>query len=312
MRSCIFGGAGFIGSHLAACLASQGRKVTVIGRAPEPVRSLPPGACYVPYTNPESGELGRMLEGFDELVDLAYATVPKTSFTDPIFDIQANLPFAVRLLQAANVSGVRRTVIVSSGGTVYGLARTLPIPETHPTEPLSPYGITKLTIEKYALMFHHCHGLPVIVVRPANAYGSGQNSHNGQGFVAAAIDRLAAGEELQIFGPRGTIRDYVHVSDVVSGIVAALIRGEPGEIYNIGTGVGHDNIDVVETICREAGIPTTAVNMRTLPNRPFDVPDSVLDATKLSRHTGWKPYISFVQGIKACWKDAAVQNQSKG
>lgn len=310
MRSCIFGGAGFIGRHLAAGLARLGRKVTVVGRSQEPARPLPFGVHYLHCPKAEPGELARMLEGFDELVDLAYATVPKTSFTDPVFDIQANLPFAVCLLQAASTAGVGRVVMVSSGGTVYGLAKRLPIPETHPTEPLSPYGITKLTIEKYALMFHHCHGLPVIVVRPANAYGNGQSAYGGQGFVAAAMSRLVSSEELQIFGPRGTIRDYVHVSDVVSGIIAALVQGAPGDIYNIGTGIGHDNIEVVEAICRVAGIPVASVALRLLPSRPFDVPGNVLDAGKLHRQTGWAPRICFTEGLTNCWKELlAKQNQ---
>ncbi|WP_300156622.1 NAD-dependent epimerase/dehydratase family protein [Solidesulfovibrio sp.] len=311
MRSCIFGGAGFIGSHLAASLAGLGREVTVIGRSPWPTRILPAQARYRQCPQSGAGDLARLLEGFDELVDLAYATVPKTSFTDPVFDIQANLPFAVRLFQAASAAGVGRVVIVSSGGTVYGLARTLPIAETHPTSPLSPYGITKLTIEKYAFMFHHCHGLPVTVVRPANAYGSGQDAHSGQGFVATAMARLAAGEEVRVFGPRGTVRDYVHVDDVVSGIIAALLRGKPGEVYNIGTGMGHDNIEVVEAICRIAGITSADAQLHLLPARPFDVPTNVLDAAKLRRHTGWEPHIDFDRGIERCWKELATRTSTK-
>ena len=311
MRSCIFGGAGFIGRHLAAELVGLGRNVTVVGRSQEPARPLPANVHYLHCSKAEPDNLARMLEGFDELVDLAYATVPKTSFTDPVFDIQANLPFAVCLLQAARVAGVGRVVMVSSGGTVYGLAKMLPIPETHPTEPLSPYGITKLTIEKYAFMFHHCHGLPVIVVRPANAYGNGQSTSSGQGFVAAAMSRLASGEELQIFGPRGTIRDYVHVSDVVSGITAALLLGAPGDIYNIGTGIGHDNIEVVETLCRVAGIPVASMPIRLLPARPFDVPSNALDAGKLRRQTGWEPRMSFTEGLTNCWQEIAAPNKTR-
>jgi UDP-glucose 4-epimerase len=307
MRTCIFGGAGFIGKNLAIHLADMGRDLTVVGRSKSPLKALPTGIRYQHYlqTGPEA--LAKIVAGCDEVIDLAYATVPRTSFADPVYDIQANLPFSVQLLQVAQSMGVGRTVIVSSGGAVYGASGYLPISETHPTVPLSPYGITKLTIEKFALMFYHCYNLPVVVVRPANAYGSDQDPHRGQGFVAAAIARIAAGEEISIFGSRGTVRDYIHVSDVVSGIVAALILGEPGEIYNIGTGVGHDNIEVVETICRVANIPVSTVSLRLLAPRPFDVPTNVLDSGKLCRQTGWKPHVPFVDGIAMCWNEFLIQ-----
>ncbi len=122
--------------------------------------------------------------------------------------------------------GVRRLLLVSSGGTVYGPPCTLPMAESHPTAPISPYGITKLTIDHYALMFHHTRGLPVVVVRPANAYGVQQRSRTGQGFLAAAIDAILSRREIEIFGDAGTIRDYIHVTDVASGILAALDFGE--------------------------------------------------------------------------------------
>jgi UDP-glucose 4-epimerase len=131
-------------------------------------------------------------------------------------------------------------VLVSSGGTVYGVARSLPIAEDHPTEPISPYGITKLTIEKYAGMFGAASGLPIVIVRPGNAYGEGQHASTGQGFIATAMDAICRGEAVGVFGPIGTIRDYVHVADVASGIVAAWILGAAGETYNIGTGVGRE------------------------------------------------------------------------
>ncbi len=248
MRCCLIGGSGFIGSHLASLLAASGRGLTVVGRSAAPIRKLPVGAKYVcgDYGGPQL--LRKLISQADEVVDLAYATVPQTSFADPIFDIQANLPPSVSMLRSAAEAGRRRVVLVSSGGTVYGVARSLPINEEHPTVPISPYGITKLTIEKYGLMFHRLTGLPVVIVRPGNAFGPGQIPEAGQGFVATAIARILSNREVTIYGQEGTIRDYVHVTDIARGIASALEHGQPGCCYNVGTGIGKSNLDVLRTI----------------------------------------------------------------
>ena len=237
-----------------------------------------------------------------EIIDLAYATVPQTSFADPFFDIKSNLPASVGLLQEAAAAGVRKVVLVSSGGTVYGVAGALPIGEDHPTNPISPYGITKLTIEKYAWMFQLVSDLPAIVVRPGNAYGEEQRPFVGQGFIATAMHSIIRGHEVAIFGTEGTIRDYVHVSDVANGIVAALDHGEPGQAYNVGSGIGRSNLDVLREIephAERAGYP---LRTKTLPPRGFDVPANVLDIRKLRSLSGWSPQISFASGIERAWQ----------
>lgn len=130
------------------------------------------------------------------MIDLAYSTVPQTSFSDPMFDLQSNLPRVVALMEELkHHTKLRRFMVVSSGGTVYGHATQLPISEYAQTEPVSPYGITKLTIERYALMYHRLHDLPVVLVRPANAYGLGQQAFKGQGFIATAIGSILQGKQ---------------------------------------------------------------------------------------------------------------------
>jgi len=130
-----------------------------------------------------------------------------------------NLPKAVRLFELASTLPLKKFVWISSGGTVYGRTSTGLIPETRPTLPLSPYGITKLAIEKYAHIYFESKGLPIVCVRPANAFGEGQRTYSGQGFIATAIASVLDGRELTLFGEQGTIRDYLHVADVATGIV---------------------------------------------------------------------------------------------
>jgi len=301
-KTLIIGGAGFIGREVTRLLCEAGREVTVLGRREKPDRGLPSSCRYVSGTYADRTFLRGLLEPGVEVIDLAYSTVPKTSFEDPVYDVVSNLPASVGLFQEALSFGAKRVVVVSSGGTVYGPTDELPITERHPTQPVSPYGITKLATDRYAMMFHRNAGLPVVVVRPANAYGPDQRAGTGQGFIATAVAAVLEGREIEIFGREGTIRDYVHVRDVATGIVATLDHGKEGEIYNVGTGVGTSNAGIVETLAgfaREAGI---RVQTRVLPARRFDVEVNILDSTKLGEAAGWRPNISLEDGLEEVWK----------
>jgi UDP-glucose 4-epimerase len=301
LRCCVIGGAGFIGSYLLPLLAAGGRTLTVVGRRAAPSRPLPPGLRYVSGDYGDLVLLRQLMQQTDEVIDLAYATVPQTSYADPVFDIQANLPPSVSMLRSAADAGVKRIVLVSSGGTVYGPARALPIDEDHPTHPISPYGITKLTIEKYGLMFHRLAGLPVTIVRPGNAYGPGQIPGTGQGFVATAIAAVLARREVTIFGKEGTVRDYIHVADIASGIASALERGQPGHCYNVGTGEGRSNLDVLKAIEPLAAARGFRASLNFAAPRGFDVPANVLDSSRLKKASGWTPQVPFDRGIGETW-----------
>lgn len=306
----MIGGAGFIGTHVTRLLAESGRDVVVLGRRRQPNTRLPSSVRYLSGDYGDRSVLQRALDGVDEVIDLAYATVPQTSFEDPVFDLLSNLPASVQLLQEAGLKGVAKLVVVSSGGTVYGATDCLPIPEDHPTNPISPYGITKLTLEKYAGMFRAASGLPVVIVRPANAYGEDQRAVGGQGFVAAAMRSIFLDQEVEVFGPEGTVRDYVHVSDVASGIMAALELGEVGDTYNIGTGMGRNNLEVLREIEPFATRDGFRLLTKTLPRREFDVPANVLDSRRLKAVSGWKPEVDFGSGIERAWN--AVLSTQRG
>jgi len=295
-RTLVIGGAGFIGSHLVPCLLATGREVTVLGRRRAPASPLPPGAAYVAGDFGDRGMIGALLARHAEVVHLAYASLPKTSYEDPLADLQQNLPAAVQLFTGAAAAGCR-LILVSSGGTVYGQARAPLIAEDHPTEPISPYGVTKLALERYAHLFAVTHGLKVVCLRPSNAYGAGQQAHLGQGFVATAMASAMAGLPVGVFGKHGTQRDYIYVSDVAAGIARAVERGTPGATYNLGTGVGSSNLDIVREMAplmRELG---KELRVEHLPERVFDVQMNVLDASKLRNDTGWAPKVTLGDGL---------------
>lgn len=293
----VIGGAGYIGTHLLPMLVGTGRHVTVLGRSATPRYQLPECVDYVSGDFGQSDLISGLLDVHQEVVHLAYATVPNTSFENPLADLLQNLPPTVQLFSEAADRGAK-LVLVSSGGTVYGEAVELPMRETHPTKPISPYGVTKLTLENYAYLYAATHGLKFVCVRPANAYGAGQMPFTGQGFIATAIASAMRGLPIKIFGQHGTVRDYLYVTDLASGIVSALEHGHLSETYNLGSGVGLSNLDVIELLkplMREIGYE---IKVENLPERAFDVKVNVLDSTRLQAHTGWKPQVAFDDGLR--------------
>ena len=300
--TCVIGGNGFLGHALVERLIQSGRNVRVLGRSL--THQIPVSGC-VGYFSGNYGHLEvleRFLDSANEVVDLAYSTVPKTSFEDPAFDIMTNLPQAVQLYQYLSTTTIKKLVVVSSGGTVYGKADYFPIDEIHPTQPISPYGITKLAIEKYASMYYQLYNLPVICARPSNAYGEGQVANRGQGFISTAIGTTLEKGTIQIYGANGTVRDYVHVRDIAAAIEALLDNGKAGEVYNIGTGIGHSNLGIVNIIrsCAEqAGFSVEVTNTEA---RKYDVAINILDCAKIRKDTGWEPRTVLKEGIQNMWE----------
>ena len=296
LHTLVIGGAGFIGTHLVPELLATGRRVTILDKRAVPLPELPESVSYV------VGDFGRcelireLLEGHEEVIHLAYASVPNTSFENPFSDLLENLPPTVQLFAEVAAKG-GKLIFVSSGGTVYGEATRLPIREDHPTKPISPYGVTKLTLENYAHLYAVTHGLKFVCLRPANAFGEGQRPFTGQGFIATAMASIMHGQPVRIFGQRGTVRDYVYVSDLTAGIVSALEKGRLSETYNLGSGVGRSNMDVIEAISPLMKETGDDVCVENLPERAFDVKANILDSGKLQKDTDWKPQVEFGEGL---------------
>ena len=181
MNRLVLGGNGFIGSHLVDQLVRTGHAVRILDRALSRFYTPPAGVDLVLADWEDEKVLTAALSGVETVFLLIGTTLPASSNADPIFDVQSNLVGTLRLLQACVAQGVRRIVFSSSGGTVYGIPQTIPIAETHPTEPISSYGITKLAIEKYLALYCRLHGLNYVVVRGANPYGKRQDPQRPQG-----------------------------------------------------------------------------------------------------------------------------------
>ncbi|MFY0750718.1 NAD-dependent epimerase/dehydratase family protein [Pseudomonas sp. NFX5] len=296
LTTLVIGGGGYIGHFLVAQLVASGRNVTVLGRSAKPRYEVPLGAKYIAGDFAHKNLICNILNTHQEVIHLAYATVPNTSFENPLADLEQNLPATVQLFAEVARRGLK-LVLVSSGGTVYGEALSLPISEEHPTKPISPYGVTKLTLESYAFLYAMTHNLRFTCVRPANAYGTGQRPFIGQGFIATAIASSIKGSAIKVFGQAGSVRDYLYVSDVASGIFHALENGKLSEIYNLGSEVGLSNMDVIEKMRPIMKDIDCDIKVEHLPKRGFDVSTNILNSQKLKSHTGWGPKVHFLDGL---------------
>jgi UDP-glucose 4-epimerase len=309
IKTLVIGGNGYIGRHLLPMLIASGRAVTVLGRNANNTTDSPQNIKYIKGGFGDSSLIKVLLDCHDEVIHLAYATVPNTSYENPLEDLLENLPATIQLFSEIASRNIK-LLLVSSGGTVYGEADHLPIKETQQAKPISPYGLTKLTIENYA-RFYSVKGLDYIVVRPANAYGVGQLPYRGQGFISNAIASIMDNKSVVVFGEKGTVRDYIYVSDIARGIFAALAKGHSGETYNIGSGIGMTNLNLllrVKPILEEDGYE---VMIQHLPERVFDVRKNILDSSKLTAHTGWKPATSLDDGLLETYKWLKVLNGQK-
>lgn len=297
-RCLVLGGRGFIGSHLVDALLHEGYFVRCFDRP----HVAPLGDTYLTNTNFElyegdlvsEADVAEALEGCDICYHLVSTTLPKSSNADPVFDVESNVLGTVRLLTHAVNSGLKKVIFVSSGGTVYGMPTQLPIPETHPNDPVCSYGITKLAIEKYLGLFHQLHGLDYTVLRIANPFGERQRTHASQGVVAVFLGKVLRGEPIEIWGDGSVVRDYIYIADVVDALLAVLDRTGNEHVFNIGSGRGHSLNEVLEHIETVTG--RTAVK-RYMPGWAFDVPASVLCIERAKHSIGWSPKVDFKQGI---------------
>ena len=225
---CVTGGAGFIGSHVAEALVAAGHRVLVLDDLSSGRReNVPDGAelHVLDIRSPEAAALVRD-SGATVLVHHAAQMDVRRSVEDPVFDADVNVLGSLNLFEGGRGGSLQQVVFASTGGAIYGEQDVFPAPEKHPARPVSPYGVSKLAVERYLFVYHVAYGLDATCLRYANVYGERQNPHGEAGVVAIFMNRLLAGRVPTINGPGLQTRDYTHVSDVVRANLAAL--GRPG------------------------------------------------------------------------------------
>lgn len=303
MNCLVLGGGGFIGLNLCEALLENKHSVRVFERPRlkievkrgEEVESKVLSALeWVEgdFSNP--ADIRAAVDGCDVVFHLICTTLPKTSNDNPIYDIESNVISTVRLLDAARANKVKKILFISSGGTVYGIPQQIPIPETHPTDPICSYGIAKLAIEKYLGLYHHLYGLDYCILRVANPFGRLQRVASSQGAVAVFLHRALKNEPIEIWGDGSVIRDYVYISDVVGAFLKAMNNTGKFRIFNIGSGRGHSLNELLDIIEALIGYKVRRVYKE---GRTLDVPINMLDISKARDWLDWQPRTLLKDGL---------------
>jgi UDP-glucose 4-epimerase len=217
----------------------------------------------------------------------------RVSVHKPLFDAEVNVLGSLNVCEAALAAGTRKVVFAGSGGTLYGVPDAVPVRESHPQRPISPYGVSKKAAGDYLHYYREVHGLEYTELALANVYGPRQDPHGEAGVVAIFAGRMLAGRQPTVFGDGAQTRDYVFVDDVVDAFVRATEKGG-GLLMNIGTGVETSVLELYETMARLVGYPEPP---NRAPARAGELARSALDPGRAAIHLGWKPWTSLDDGL---------------
>lgn len=299
MKALVVGGNGFIGSHLVDILVELDWEVVVLDLSERRYDSMPPQVSFIKGDLNQSYLTREALTSVDIVFHLAWTTIHEISIQDPAADIHANLIPSIHLLEACHRGGIKLIVFVSSGGTVYGPTNELPITETHPNNPISAYGITKLAFEKYLQMFKHLYGLNYVIIRPSVPYGPRQNPLGRQGAVSVFLYRVGHGLPVKIWGSGNITRDYFYVTDLVAALVACTdVDSNEKSIFNIGGGEEISLLQLIENVEITTG-KKAIVDYRH--ERQYDVPRVLLDTESAQQVLNWNPKVQLSMGLEATW-----------
>lgn len=302
----VVGGNGFLGRHLVRALLERGETVRIADAMPAHWFDAAAVDTHIlDMSKASPGEFDALVDRIDTIYHCAWSTIPETANQDPALDLKINLGMTLGLLDALRRRGRGgRIVFLSSGGTVYGPLMRTPVPEDHPLDPITAYGISKLAAEKYLQLYRTLYGVDARVARIANPYGAGQNPSKPQGVIGTVVHRALSQKTIEIWGTGELVRDFIHVSDVVSALLLLAERpwklGEAMPLFNFGSGVGCSINAVLTEVGASLG---TELAIERVPGRAFDVPSSVLDITRARTILNWEPKVSLKSGVAQMIQD---------
>lgn len=297
MKILVTGGAGFIGSNLADALIEQGHQVCVVDNLSSGQKENLNSKAIFYQKDIQAKELSDVFETEkpEAVFHLAAQIDVRKSVADPAEDAKINILGSLNVLENCVRYKIKKIIFSSTGGAIYGDSDLIPTPESALQMPISPYGIAKLSIEKYLHYYQKVHGLNYTVLRYGNVYGPRQNAHGEAGVVAIFCNKILNNQAPIINGDGKQTRDYVYVADVVSANLLAL-NDKKIETYNVGTGLENDVNKVAQLIKESLG---TDLDFEHGPAKAGEQMRSCLDYSKIKNNLGWLPQTDLARGIKA-------------
>jgi UDP-glucose 4-epimerase len=289
----VTGGAGFVGSHVAELVRDRGHEVTVVDDLSSGKReNVPEGCRLVEVDITDAPAVERAIDGAAFVCHLAAQASVTVSVKEPDRDLAINVAGTLNVCTAAAAAGAP-VVFASTGGALYGDNAPIPTPEGSPTEPLAPYGASKLAGEAYVGTWSRLHDAGNVVLRLGNVYGPRQSFDGEAGVVAIFSHCLLHGQPPTVYGDGMQTRDYVYVGDVAR---AFLLAGESRRAgtYNVGTGIGSSVLELLDSLERAAGV---SVERKSEPLRKGELRASALDSSRIRDELGWEPAVRLDEGL---------------
>ncbi|MCI0449303.1 MAG: NAD-dependent epimerase/dehydratase family protein [Chlorobi bacterium] len=302
-KSCIiYGGAGFIGSHIADDLLARNFKVTVFDKlnaSRKNVEHILDKIDFIEGDFNNKVDINKSSKKADYVVHLVSSTLPANSNLNPFYDVESNLLSTLNLLESCVKNNIKKVIFISSGGTVYGNPLKLPIKEDHPTNPMSSYGIIKLSIEKYLGLYRNLKRLNYKILRFSNPFGERQNPKLRQGLITHLLYRIKNKMPIEIWGDGKTIRDYFYIKDGAKSVYKSIIDNSQNYIYNISSSKGLSINQILEKFRR---ILKLNFKVKYLESRRFDVSVNILDNRLAAKYLGWETETDFSTALKNTWR----------
>lgn len=298
MRILVTGGAGFIASHVADAYIAAGHDVAILDDLSRgSMKNVNPRARFYEGDVRDRDFVERVFrEEKPEAVNHHAAQMDvRRGVREPVFDASVNILGSINLLDACVAHKVRRVVYISTAGAAYGEPKEMPVTEDCPINPITPYGISKHTVEHYLFTYRVLYELPYVVLRYGNVYGPRQSSKGEAGVFAIFCEQMLAGVRPVIYGDGSKLRDYVYIEDVARANVLALERGT-GEMFNIANGTPTKDYDVFRMV-RE-GLELKGVEPDYVPKRPGEIDRIYLDISKARLLLEWEPKVSLEEGSR--------------
>jgi UDP-glucose 4-epimerase len=295
VRILVTGGAGFVGSHVVDRLLADGHAVEVVDNLTTGRRERVHPTARLHVCDLRDARLDAVFAATRPEVVVhvaAQAAVPR-SVADPLFDASVNVLGTIALLETCRRGGVQRVLYTSTGGAGYGDTEVLPTPEDHPLRPASPYGVSKITGERYLECWAGLGGGRALTLRLANVYGPRQDPAGEAGVIAIFTSRLLGGERCIVNGDGEQTRDYVFVGDVADAISRG-VASDVGGVVNVGTGA---ETTVNELYQRLASLTRVGREAEHAPAKPGEQRRSVLDPTRAKALLGWNASTTLDEGL---------------